>query len=427
MNFFLSSVNRIHLALFCCCLIIASIIYSPFLLSVAMIALGVITIFKIEKSPTVRIGFRKALVDDFRQLLRSPPFLVLSFFFFIVFFSGLYSEDFGDWWDRLRKKIPFLTLPLVFISLPTFSKKQYLGIYYFLILILFFTSIGIGINYCLNFDAITESMLRGQAIPTPRNHIRYSLLMAIGIISGAYLYQKNYHWKYLWERQLILGITIFLFFFIHVLSVRSGLLMLYLSLFVLLLFYIYRSRRYAVATIALIALTSIPFLAYYSVPSFKAKIDYARWDMKMYMAGKGASYSDSERLISLEIGWEIAKDYYLFGIGSGDIKNEVKNRYAQDYPSIKHKLPHNQFLFTWASNGIIGLALFLYAFFYPLLYKGNYKHPIFLSIHVIIFFSFMMENTIETSMGVGIYCFFLLLGLKGFRDQELIKNARPLA
>ena len=93
-------------------------------------------------------------------------------------------------------------------------------------------------------------------------------------------------------------------------------------------------------------------------------------------------------------------------------------------------MPHNQFISVYAGTGLIGLAIFLFALSYPLYWvllqvRGSPQHnpgldpsgtslgnALFLGFHIIILASFMVENTIENSMGVGIYAFYLLLWLQ---------------
>ena len=81
-------------------------------------------------------------------------------------------------------------------------------------------------------------------------------------------------------------------------------------------------------------------------------------------------------------------------------------------------MPHNQFISVCAGMGIIGLAVFLLAFFFPLFYKKIKSDALFITLHLIIFASFFTENTIENSVGVGFYVFFLLLGINYLSDER---------
>jgi hypothetical protein len=55
--------------------------------------------------------------------------------------------------------------------------------------------------------------------------------------------------------------------------------------------------------------------------------------------------------------------------------------------------------------------VFIVTFFFPLFYQKNWRTPLFLALHAVIFSSFFVENTIENNFGVSLYLFFLLVGL----------------
>ena len=91
---------------------------------------------------------------------------------------------------------------------------------------------------------------------------------------------------------------------------------------------------------------------------------------------------------------------------------EVRKIYNAYYmEKFSFRKPHNQLISIYAGTGIVGLFLFLFAFFYPLFYQENYRNPLFLTLHAIIFMSFMTENTIENNFGISLYLFFLLIGI----------------
>lgn len=400
-----------HLVLFFYAVVMASLILSPFVLSVGMISLAVLSLirFRIGRG-LFELDIDREAIGRMLRLLRYPPFAACTLFFFVLLLPPWPMEDYGYWLGRLRMKLPFIGLPLVFLGHSGLSKRELNGLLYLLLGLLLITAIWIAGYYALNYEAVQVLLKQGQPMPTPRNHIRYSLMLALGILGGAYLYQQAYRWRYAWERHLILVLTLLLFVFLHLLSVRSGLLALYFAMGVLLLRYIALARRYLVGGALLLALFSAPVLAYKLVPSFKAKIDYMQWSMERFEEGQGGDYADPGRIISLQIGWELFRESPWLGVGIGQLEQRVNKRFAESFPTYPKALkPHNQFLFVMASSGLIGLAIFLFAFGYPLFYQRNYRHLPFLGFYCVIFTAFCIEHTIENSIGAGIYVFFLLL------------------
>ncbi|MCB0533634.1 MAG: O-antigen ligase family protein [Lewinellaceae bacterium] len=413
--------NRQQLIFFFCCVLLASIIYSPYLLSVSMFMLSGLCLFCVQDG---RLAFDREGISRMFHIYRYPVFTAVTLFFFVVFLSFWQTEDSVYWLERLRIKVPFLVFPLVFLALPRFTARQIDGLFYALLLMLTLTSIGIGVNYLLHADAINAQMLTGKPMPTPRNHIRLSLLMAVGIIGGAWLYRKRFYWRYPGERKLIGFCTIFLFVFIHVLAVRSGLLTLYAAIVVLLIRHILKTQYYKPALAVLLALFLLPIGAYFAFPSLQSKLDYMRYDLMMYSSNGGAYYADSGRITSLKVGWDIWERYPVFGAGAGNLKREVQQEFDAHYPGFEQALmPHNQFLFVAAGTGVVGLVLFLYAFFYPLFYRKNYRNDLLLAFYTISFTAFLIEHTIENSLGVGFFVFFLTLFLNHLNLEGM--NSAP--
>lgn len=356
------------------------------------------------------------------RIYRYPAFFAVTLFFFVVFLSFWQTTDFGYWLERLRIKVPFLVFPLIFLAFPRFSERQVDGLFYALLFLLTLTSIGVGVYYLLHAEAIDALMLQGRPMPTPRNHIRYSLLMAMGVIGGIWLYRKQFYWRYPVERKLIGLMTVFLFVFIHFLAVRSGLLTLYIALAVLLVRHIFWSRHYKSALVMLLVLFVLPVGAYFAFPPLQSKVAYMRYDLLMYKANEGALYADSGRIVSLKAGWDIWRQYPVFGVGAGNLGREVNREFRTKYPEFKQTLmPHNQFLFVAAGTGLAGLGLFCVALFYPLFYRKNYRNDLMLAFYTISLTAFMIEHSIENSLGVGFFVFFLTLFL-----NHLNRDRRPL-
>ncbi len=384
-----------------------------FLLSLCMIAIIALALFeRAQVGDGFRLQWRSGLKAKLQNFFSNRAFIAVMVPFFLVLITALYSSELNYTLERLRIKIPFLLLPFTFFNLPDLSKRDIQKVLLFQLFISFVACLGVCVNYLINFSAITTEMLRGGAMPTPGNHIRFSLMIAFAIVGGLYLVWTRFQWKYSWERMLILLMSLLLFVGIHVLSVRSGLLVLYITMVLLLLRYIFFSRRYLLGVSAIVLLLAVPVIAYVTIPSVKAKVAYMRYDLKMYLSGNGANYSDSERLISLQVGMDVGNQNNWLGVGAGDLRRVIKDKYAADHPKVNMRMPHNQLITVYAGTGLIGLIIFLGGFFYPLFEKRRFTNGLFLAIHSIIFFSFMMESTIESAVGIAFYLLYLLLLLR---------------
>ena len=409
----------------CCCAAIYGMLWSAeAIISISMILLVLIAIFQIDypitKNTKIKFGFRKNIRA---QLQGKMVWWWITVPFLLVLFSVPYSQDWTYTLERLRIKLPFLILPFAFVVMPTLRKKELRIIGTFFVCACTIAAIGVLWNYIQNFETINYNISRGKAIPTPSNHIRFSLSMACGIfVAAAFTLEKKIFG--LKGEQYFFGVlTVFLFTFLNILSVRSGLLAFYVALGIFLMQFIYRSRRWRIGLASIIAMIAIPYFAVIYVPSFKNKYYYMKYDVYNYFEGNGKNYSDSERLISLNAASEIIAEHPIIGVGAGDLKKEMYQVYAnKSAEDAAEKMPHSQFVSVAAGTGFVGLILFLISFFVPLFYQKNYRTYLFTALHVIFFMSFFSENTFENNFGLSLWLFMLLLAMKYQERSKLEIN-----
>ncbi len=360
-----------------------------------------------------RIGLSDSFRNKTKSFFKHPAYWGYMLIFLPILFSGLYSEDLDYWLTRIRIKLPFLGLPLAYFLLPRLTAKEYRGIAIFYIVALLITALGVFINYLLNFDAINVMISQGQNIPVPRNHIRFSLGIAIAIIlSIGLVFDRNPVWK--WQKHIFIIIGILLFIFQHLLAVRSGLLGLYVGLIILIGYAILHLPYRKVGVMSLVLIIFGVLFSIKVIPSLRTKIGYMKYDWQMRKAGKGNNYSDSGRILSMQLALELGKKNRAFGVGAGDIKNEM-SLLLRKHNHPKDLLPHNEYLFYYASTGLIGLGVFLVGIGLPIFSSKHYENVLFLAVQAILLSSFLTEATIENSTGVGYFLLWSLLGLKGLK------------
>ncbi|MCC6413824.1 MAG: O-antigen ligase family protein [Saprospiraceae bacterium] len=398
-------------------LIVVSMMLSPFLLSIGIWGLLFCALWHSALLYRNTVGaiplsnpmaWFYILKQGFERLFRHRAGVLMLILLVVPFVSGLWSADTHYWLDRVRVRVPFLVLPFVFVNLPPLSRTQFRLVLYVLVWALVLMCIGIGLNYFLNEDTILQGLREGRPIPVPRQHIRFSLILCTGIVAGAWLWLKRFVWRFSWERNVLGGALIFLFFFQHFLAVRSGLAALYAVLLFTLARYVWNSRQWMVGIGALVIFGAMLVAALQFIPSLSRRVDYMVHDWHMFRNHAGQNYSDSERWISLETGVELWQSAPLFGVGAGDLPVETEKILAEDYPQYVEtpKLPHNQFIYLLAGTGIVGLFLSMIVFLYPLLVPVYRRFYPFLAHQVVIFTSFLVEYTIETSIGVAFYLFY---------------------
>lgn len=396
-----------------------SMMYSPFLLSIGMWGLvfaawwesaaKAVAAGRADNLRSVRswwLGF----LDGFRRLAQVPALYLFALLLIWPALSFFWSDDQGYWLSRVRVRIPFLVLPWTYANLPRLSLRQYCHLLYLLVWTLVVTCIGIAWHYAANEEEILVGLSRGQPIPVPRSHIRFNLMLATGIISGGWLWVRQYVYRYDWERKALACALVFLFGFIHFLSVRSGLAALYAALLFTAGYLIIAGRRRVTGLIFLFFLVVAPIVAVFNSKSLYTRLSYMRYDWGQYQKSEGSSYSDAGRWVSLSVGLQLWREHPLLGTGIGDLPAETRRVVADRFPNYTEdpKLPHNQFVYLLAGLGLVGLLSSLVAFCAPFWERQTRQFYPFCAFQVIVFISFWAEYTIETSIGAAFYLFYTL-------------------
>ncbi len=120
--------------------------------------------------------------------------------------------------------------------------------------------------------------------------------------------------------------------------------------------------------------------------------------------------SVTQRLIYWKTGLKIAKENGLFGVGSGDIEQAFQKQYELDRSPLEphnRNRSHNQFLTYFITFGVFGFLLFSLILIKTWKYLQAQEKQLGLLFLIISILSFLVEDTLETQMGVTFFAFFL--------------------
>lgn len=376
------------------------LVFSPPFISVGLISLVILGLLDPLQ------GINPRWWQRFPATLRSPVFWAMASLYLLLLCGFWQTEDWVYYTERLRIKVPLLALPVIWPGLPDFTTRERSWFYGGFALFMLGVLAAVLINYSLNFAEINDMIQRGQAMPVPRNHIRFSLLVALATLFSVGAFRtKAFGWRKIW---LVAGGLLFVGQ--HFLAVRSGLAGAYGGISTLVLALAWERGTWWPAVAGLIGLAALPVLAYVAVPSFATKINYARYELFHRNATEDqGDYSDEGRLTSLRLGIQVWQDHPLLGVGPGNLLQEMDARYARVLPGVEGKRPHNQFVSALAGSGLLGGLVTLGSF---LVLGGigiRRKKPVYLAVWTVFFLSCLVENTLETSAGVTMFCVFLLL------------------
>lgn len=374
------------------CIALVGIFFSRAMISIGMI--GIALLYFLNQ------GWAK----PFRFKLQDLQWFVGLPILIIYLIGVVWTDDYSYWIERIQVKIPLLFLPLGFWAIKDTITRNTIDVLIIIFISLCVaTALGSFVYYLLHYQEITESYKHAKTIPSIIEHIRYSLLLSIGVFASIQAYLQSSVLITKFQKSIVAGLGIFLFLFLHVLSIRSGLLALYATCFLWLLIQVFKSGN---KKLLWLFPASAAFLIamYFFVPSLNNKVNYMVRDINQFVTGKSVNnYSDGNRLLSMKIGVEVGLQHPWFGVGSGDVQQEMNAVYQKDYPDIDERnwlIPHSQFVYVFTALGLFGLAIFIFCMIYPFFNKDVSLDVFCLAVLVGTYSSYLSEATLELQQGI---------------------------
>jgi len=129
------------------------------------------------------------LKSSFGRLFEHRALTALTLLLLAPALSYFWSDDKAYWLRLVQTRLPFLVLPWAFANLPPLEEKHWKSVLYLFVWFMVALCLGVGINFVLHYDSIVEGLGRGNPVPVPRSHVRFSLMLATAVISAAWLWQ----------------------------------------------------------------------------------------------------------------------------------------------------------------------------------------------------------------------------------------------
>jgi len=331
----------------------------------------------------------------------------------VIVFPTLYDlfahgQDFND--SKNLMKLGLIVYPLFFTSCLRYKNFLIHASILFLISMLY-SSLYSLIEYLNAFDYYNKIYGTAKVLKVLgfSDHIRISWATSISIIVAAFLYKEN---KNSSLSLFLLGYIIFQIIFIHILGAKTGLVVLYLSGFIWVIYFArYFSKKYALAI--MIFLFSLPVIFYLLVPSFQKRIEFIKHDYYYYSKGEyQEGLSDALRVYSIKGGVDIIQSDGTLGVGFKNLKPVMNEWYETNTPFIKIEdryPPSSEFLVYWASGGILGLSIFSAFILLPLLSPILRSNIFFLLFYLPSSVSFLFETHLDGQLPLFLFGFCMAL------------------
>ena len=134
--------------------------------------------------------------------------------------------------------------------------------------------------------------------------------------------------------------------------------------------------------------------------------------MEYYAYKNGGNPTGSSLLQRLEYwkaGWNIFKQNFWLGVGTGDVRKAFDTEYERTNSQLSKDFrlrAHNQYLTIALTFGLAGFLFFLFSLFYPIFELKKHNDFLYMAFFIILFMSMFTEDTLETQAGVTFFAFF---------------------
>lgn len=380
--------------------VVIGFFYSTIAMSLGMMVMLFSSVYGLSEGRIrLRAGTRSRVREFFTHIRWYGPALGLL----AVIISGLWSANVGDWMDFARLKLPLLALPLSFCLWPGWREGRFNHLEGIFVAVAVISTLPVLAQLFTDFDAIAESMKKGQAIPTPVHHVRYSIMLALAALLSFY---RSFQLDFSREKWIRIFGGLWLLSCLLVLSSRMGVVLFVAGAGYLGLWLVFVRGQWRTVLLSLFVLGTISVLAYQSLPTVKNKLSYTFYDWKQMGRSDARHYSDGERIRSVKMGVDLWREAPLAGVGMGDLKQKSRSYYKDKLGLDYYKLPHNQWVFVLSGAGLIGLVLLLTGTFGPLWSALWFREPAFVLLYIVLLVSGIAEHSLETSLGVTLLGFF---------------------
>lgn len=373
------------------------------------------------------------------KLKSNRVFYFIFGFYILHVFGILYSANLDTGLFDLQVKLSILFLPVIFWTTESLNKKRLDYVYMSFIAGVTLASlicIGNGIYNSFQIDGGilvynpsiytgTQNLTTFQLILNGYSYLNYDdlsvfhhpsyfsmyLLFAVAVVAFYIGKMKSMKVK-------IVGIGLILFFvlMIFLLTARAGIIAAFVLFFYFFFFHLFKKVRIIFRLFFLVLFLGLSFLFVINNIRFQKIIDLSRGTEEI------SRFAESNtRLRVWKTSLQIVQKSFFLGVGTGDIKDELKTKYSQNLDEEAYDLNlncHNQFLETFVGQGLFGFILLILTLFFPLLSKNNRYKQLLGFFIIIVVVNFIFESMLNTIAGVVFFAYFYpILNLNSLKQS----------
>lgn len=206
------------------------------------------------------------------------------------------------------------------------------------------------------------------------------------------------------------GLILLFELFVVMLSSKAGILSLLLVIALYASYIIFSERRYLYGFMSGGILTISFMILFFLFPASSARFEQTREVLEQAdVGGAEVANSTGERIMIWYYSFEITNENFFFGVGTGDVKDRLLDKYEEKGMNNALELElnaHNQYIQILVALGVLGLIVLMLNLLLPVLYSVEKKHLLYFIFLFLISFNLLFESMLETQAGVVFYAFF---------------------
>lgn len=391
--------------------------------SYAIIISILLFIYSFAKSKS----FRTQVLSSLRSNKISHFFILL----FILYSTSIliHLSDYvsiSDAWNALEKRLSYIILPFLLASFAFATRNQISLVFKVFIgsillssilalLIGLYQTLATGSLYFYddNKQVVFNNFMYHRLGSYVGMHAVYyaEYVLVAFVVWVSYTY-NNFYSLSIKKKLLNIGVAVYLITIIFLLK-SAAILLILLAIITLFIIYHLRRARNEISTlkkvaIGLVGVILISVLSIRALNKIGSRADYFTYDLSQ--PGGGDWNAVNLRLAKWHVANIAIRNHWIWGVGPG---NTIKtmDKYYEDvgfvYALQLHYNPHNQFLHTFLTLGVFGVATLIGLFLYSLIFAVKRNDNIMVLFLISFLLFSLSESTLVVNKGIIFFTLFL--------------------
>ncbi len=330
--------------------------------------------------------------------LRIPLLFIGLYIFYLI--GLLYSENLKYGWNDVGAKVSLLLFPIILADDRIHSENKTRILFKYYIAGCLAVCGFLVIRACCLYFSGNENVFFYEAFSY---HLHPSYLsLYLNYANTVLIFEILKGEKNILFKNMILFLLFTLIIFL--LSSKTGIICSVLLCIIFLLVVVIRKRN--LKSYALLLFMGIGL--FFTLKNF-SRINFAAQVLNENKFDPESTESTAARVNIWNVSVDIIRENLLFGVGTGDVKDELFKSYqhANMTGPLQNKLnAHNQFLQTFIALGLTGFLLLVLSIIIPCLLALRNKNWTYFGFLILIIINLLTESMLERQMGILFFAFF---------------------